>query len=79
MMGEIEFKLERHIATLSTSRTGITVELNIVTFADNPTKIDLRRWKDGKPRKGISLTQEETEFLYRALGALLEDNPKQIG
>ena len=36
-----------------TEENGYTIELNLIKWNNNDPKYDLRRWKDGKPLKGI--------------------------
>ena len=36
--------------------------------------IDIRRWQNGEPSKGISLKYEEAEKLLAVLGAELKNN-----
>lgn len=42
-------------------------EVNMVSWNGNPAKVDIREWVDGKPRKGITLTDAEAEELYKVL------------
>ena len=65
-----EFELSEHIATLGTSGD-YTTELNRVSFNGHPAKLDLRKWKAGKPLKGISLTDDEAYSLLQALKGVL--------
>ena len=63
------FKIEEHIATISTSKRS-TLELNRVSFNDYPAKIDLRRWGTGEdgeriPFKGVQLNDTEFEQLKK--------------
>lgn len=65
------FKIEEHIATISTSKRS-TLELNRVSFNDYPAKWDLRRWGTGEdgerlPFKGIQLNEMEFESLKTIL------------
>jgi hypothetical protein len=63
----IEFEVTERIATLSQGNGGYTTELNRVTFNGNPAKLDLRKWRDEQPMKGIALTDEEARALLAAL------------
>ena len=65
-MKEFSFEIKKHIATLSDSN-GYSLQLNLISFNGGAPKVDLRRWKDGKMLKGISITAEEAEALKRAL------------
>ena len=64
---EIRFEVVEVIAVLSRSAGGYTTELNIVSFNGYPAKYDLRKWKEGKPLKGITLTADEAQALRDAL------------
>ena len=66
-----EFDILEHIATLSSSGD-YTTELNRVSFNGYPAKLDLRKWKDGKPLKGVTLTDDEAYSLLTALQTILE-------
>lgn len=65
-MQQFDFHIEQRIAVLSESGS-MTLELNRVSYCGNPAKLDLRRWRDGKPLKGVSLTDEEAGRLLEAL------------
>lgn len=65
-MQQFDFHIEQHIAVLSESGS-LTLELNRVAFGGNPAKLDLRRWREGKPLKGVSLTDEEAKRLLEVL------------
>ena len=65
------FKLEEHIATISTSKKS-TLELNRVSFNDYPAKLDIRRWGTGPdgervPYKGVQLNDYEFEALRKII------------
>lgn len=69
-----EYQITEHIATIGETGGGYTTELNRVAYRDYPPKLDLRKWWNGKPLKGITLTEEEARNLYNALaGALPEE------
>lgn len=65
-MQEFDFHIEQRIAVLSESGS-LTLELNRVSYGGNPAKLDLRRLRDGKPLKGVSMTDGEAERLLEAL------------
>ena len=62
-----EYRIEQRIAVLSESGGGYTLELNRVAYRDYPAKLDLRKWHNGQPMKGITLTDDEARSLQRAL------------
>lgn len=61
-----DFEITERIATINSSGD-YTTELNRVSFNGYPAKLDLRKWKDGKPLKGITLTEDEARSLFEAL------------
>ena len=66
------------IAVLSETAGGTTLELNKVAFGNNPPKLDLRKWYQGKPQKGVTLTEEEANCLLSALNGLLSASSLQV-
>lgn len=63
----IEFKILKHLATISETDDG-TKELNIVSWNRRPEKYDIRRWDSlGHPGKGITLTEEEYDNLVNEI------------
>ena len=69
-----EYAITEHIATLSETDKGYTVELNRVAFRGRLPKLDIRRWRrtdEGEQMlKGISLTNDEAKALRDALNKL---------
>ncbi len=61
------YELVKKIAVLGGKEGGNTKEINIVRWGVFPPMIDIRRWKDGEPSKGITLNSEETKRLYEVL------------
>ena len=61
------YELVKKIAVLGGKEGGNTKEINIVRWGVFPPMIDIRRWKDGEPSKGITLNPEETKRLYEVL------------
>lgn len=63
------FNIVQHLATLSDSNASWPLELNLVSFNDDPVKYDLRKWNKRHDRmsKGISLTKEELKNLKQVL------------
>ena len=50
-------------------RAGYQKEVNIVSWNDNPAKIDIRAWNEDhtQMRKGITLSDDEAEVLLKLL------------
>lgn len=65
-----EFEIEQRIAELSRNASGYSLELNRVSYNGNPAKLDLRKWHDGQPMKGITLSEDEARRLLAALQGL---------
>lgn len=71
-MDAISFTIAEHIATISESKRGTSLELNRVSFHGNPIKYDLRRWgldENGEkmPLKGLQLSDSEFECLKKVI------------
>ena len=63
----ITHEIERTLAEIGNKR------LTLTRWNGNPAKLDFRRWDDdGKPLKGMTLTDEEARELAEALTAYLE-------
>ena len=44
-----------------------TKEINIIKWSDNAPCIDVRRWRNGKPLKGIVFYHDEIDELIKLL------------
>ena len=75
MAQNIECKITRKLAVLSSNQNGWQLELNEVSWNGDPPKLDLRRWNADhtKCNKGITLTRKEAENLLAALKEELEE------
>ena len=75
MKKNIECKIIRKLAVLSSNQNGWQLELNEVSWRGDPPKLDLRRWNanHAKCNKGITLTRKEAENLLAALKEELEE------
>lgn len=74
MRNEIKVEIKKHIGVLSERGNGWKKELNIVSWNDGASKLDIREWSEDHARmsKGVALTDEEA----RALCELLEEELK---
>lgn len=65
----ITFEIKKHIAVLSTAKSGWTRELNVVSWNEAPEKYDIRDWDPAheKMGKGITLTNEEMRTIVDAM------------
>lgn len=67
-----KFEVKKQFGELSTGRSGWNRELNLVSWNDNPAKLDIRDWapEHDKMGKGISLNYEEAAILRELLNDL---------
>ena len=66
---DIKHEIIESLGVISTSSAGWTKEVNLISWNDNPAKIDIRDWspKHEKIGKGITLTTEEAAQLIEIL------------
>ena len=69
---EINYEVVENYGTIMENANGYNLELRLVKWNGNEPKYDIRAWKkqdDGteKMRKGLTLTGEEAENLYKLL------------
>ena len=69
-MTEIKYEIIKQVGVLSTSASGWTKELNLISWNDREPKYDLRDWSPDRKRRGkvVTLSMEELS----ALKALLQ-------
>lgn len=68
-MPEFKYEINKRVAVLS-EKGNYTCEANVITYGENgKPKLDIRKWNraEDKMQKGITLTKEEAEELYKAL------------
>lgn len=60
-MSDIKYEIIKNIAVLSTSASGWSKELNLISWNDREPKYDLRDWSSdhSKMGKGVTLTKED--------------------
>lgn len=68
-MTEIKYEIIKQVGVLSTSASGWTKELNLVSWNDREPKYDLRDWSPDRKRrgKGVTLSVEELSALKEML------------
>lgn len=68
-MNEIKFEIIKTIGILSTSASGWSKELNLISWNDRDPKYDLRDWSadHSKMGKGVTLSAEELSALKQLL------------
>ncbi len=72
LMSEIKYEIIKNIAVLSTSASGWSKELNLISWNDREPKYDLRDWSADhtKMGKGVTLTKEELLALKALLNSI---------
>jgi len=70
-MADFSYEVIEEIGVLSTSGSGWTKELNLVSWNGRPPKFDIRDWSPDheKMGKGVTLTNDDIKVLKE----LLED------
>lgn len=68
-MSDIKYEIIKNIAVLSTSASGWSKELNLISWNDREPKYDLRDWSADhtKMGKGVTLTKDELLTLKELL------------
>ena len=68
-MKEIQYEMIKEIAVLSTSDSGYTKEINMISWKGNEPKYDIRNFSPNREKcgKGITLTADEAAALLKAL------------
>lgn len=68
-MADFNYEVVEEFGVLSTSSSGWTKELNLVSWNDRPAKFDIRDWSPDheKMGKGITLTNEDIQSLKEIL------------
>ncbi len=62
----MKYQVIKHIDTIK-EWSYMDIQLNLIKWGDIPAKYDIRKWEGEEPRKGISLSKEESEALLFAL------------
>ena len=72
-MADIKYEVIEAMGALSESSKGWTKELNFISWNGAAPKYDIRDWSPDheKMGKGITLSREEAEALYKLLGEVL--------
>ena len=74
-MSDIKFEIKEELGKLSESPKGWTKEVNLISWNGATPKYDIRDWAPNheKMGKGITLTAEEAETLYKILAKIVEE------
>jgi hypothetical protein len=73
---DFTFTIIKHIATIGDRDASWPLELNYVSFNDDPPKYDIRKWNKRHDRmsKGIGMTEEELRSLMQVLNKYFDEN-----
>lgn len=73
-MAEIKWEVIESVGEISVTAKGWHREVNLVSWNDNPAKIDIRDWDDDHQRmsKGVTFTDDEALELQKILTNYLE-------
>ena len=71
-MSEINYEIIQNIGVLSTSASGWSKELNLISWNDRDPKYDLRDWSADhqKMGKGVTLSADELFALRELLNSI---------
>lgn len=72
-MADIKYEIIEALGALSESPKGWTKELNVISWNNASPKYDIRDWSPDheKMGKGVTLSREEAEMLYKLLAEAL--------
>lgn len=73
-MADFQYEIKETLGVLSESPKGWTKELNLISWNGAEPKFDIRDWSPDheKMGKGITLTSEEVDELYKVLATIYE-------
>ena len=71
-MSEIKYEIIKKIGVLSTSASGWSKEVNLISWNDRDPKYDIRDWSadHSKMGKGVTLSKEELSALRDLLNSI---------
>lgn len=74
-MKDIQYEIVKEIAVLSTSDSGYTKEINLISWNGAEPKYDIRSFSPNREKcgKGVALTEAEAEKLLAALQKVLSE------
>lgn len=73
-MADFKFEIKDKMGVLSEGNKGWKKEINLISWNGAEPKFDIRDWDENheKMGKGITLTNEELNELYKVLAAIFE-------
>ena len=74
-MKDIQYEIVEEIAVLSTSESGYTKEINLISWNGKEPKYDIRSFSPNREEcgKGVTLTETEAGKLLAALEKVLSE------
>lgn len=74
-MKDIQYEIVKEIAVLSTSDSGYTKEINLISWSGKEPKYDIRSFSPNREKcgKGITMTEAEAGKLLAALQKVLSE------
>lgn len=74
-MKDIQYEIVKEIAVLSTSDSGYTKEINLISWNGKEPKYDIRSFSPNREKcgKGVTLTETEVGKLLAALEKALSE------
>ena len=74
---ELSYEVIKCLGELSESKSGWKTEANVMSWNGKPAVIDIRAWSPDKAKmgKGITLTDDEQQKLYKILESHLSEKP----
>lgn len=74
-MKDIQYEIVKEIAVLSTSDSGYTKEINLISWNGKEPKYDIRSFSPNREKcgKGVTLTEAEAGKLLAALQKVLSE------
>lgn len=74
-MKDIQYEIVKEIAVLSTSDSGYTKEINLISWNGKEPKYDIRSFFPNREKcgKGVTLTEAEAKKLLVALQKVLSE------
>jgi len=73
-MADFKYEIKENLGVLSESPKGWTKELNLISWNGAEPKFDIRDWspEHDKMGKGVTLSSEEIDELYKVLATIFE-------
>lgn len=70
-MADFKYEIIQELGVISTSTSGWTRELNLISWNDRPAKFDIRDWSPDHEKMGKGLTLSDEDIM--SLKEILKD------